>query len=55
MKYGITREMIETGLSAEQWDQIVGEARQFAANACQSINNSIDPAFGARKQQELPK
>jgi fructokinase len=55
VKYGITREMIETGLSAEQWDQIVGEARQFAANACQSINNSIDPAFGARKQQELPK
>lgn len=55
VKYGITREMIETGLSAEQWDQIVGEARLFAANACQSINNSIDPAFGARKQQELPK
>jgi fructokinase len=53
VKYGITREMLETGLSSEQWGQLVCEAQQFAGNVCQSINNSVDLAFAAKKKQEL--
>ena len=53
VKNGITREMLEAGLTAEQWDALIGEASAFSANVCQSINNSIDPDFAAKKQQEL--
>lgn len=53
VKYGITREMLETGLSEAQWGLLVGEAQQFAGNVCQSINNSIDQEFAERKRQEL--
>lgn len=53
VKYGITREMLEAGLSEEQWGLLVGEAQQFAGNVCQSINNSIDQEFAERKQHEL--
>jgi fructokinase len=53
VKYGITREMLETGLSSEQWGQLVSEAQQYAGNVCQSINNSVDLAFAAKKKQEL--
>ena len=53
VKYGITREMLEAGLSEEQWGLLVGEAQQFAGNVCQSINNSIDQAFADEKKREL--
>ena len=49
MKYGITRDMLEQGLSEAQWSAIVDEAQQFAANVCQSIHNSVDIAFGRSK------
>jgi fructokinase len=53
IKYGITREMLEAGLTAEQWDGLTGLAQEFSANVCGSINNSIDSAFAALKQQQL--
>ena len=53
VKYGITREMLEAGLSEEQWGLLVGEALQFAGNVCQSISNSIDQTFAGLKQREL--
>ena len=46
IKYGITRSMIEQGLSEQQWDQVIACAQQFSANVCQSISNSIDRDFG---------
>ena len=49
MKYGITHDMLEQGLSEAQWSAIVDEAQQFAANVCQSIHNSVDIAFGRSK------
>lgn len=52
-KYGITREMLENGLSETQWDQLIDQAQQFSANVCQSINNSVDLAFAAKKKQEM--
>jgi len=53
IKYGITREMLEAGLTAEQWDGLTGLAQEFSANVCGSINNSIDSTFAALKQQQL--
>ena len=53
IKYGITREMLETGLKAEQWDGLIGLAQQFSANVCKSIHNSIGQEFAVQKQQQL--
>ena len=53
IKYGVTREMIEEGFPEELWDQLIRCAQQYAANVCKSINNSIDPAFGAQMRQEM--
>ena len=52
MKYGITRERLEAGLSEEQWDKTIAEAQQFSANVCKSISNSVDPAFADEKKRE---
>ncbi len=53
VKYGITREMLEAGITKELWDQVISEAQQFAANVCQSINNSVDETFAKQKKHEL--
>ena len=53
VKYGITREMLEAGVSEELWDQVIDEAQQFAANVCKSINNSVDQTFADGKKREL--
>ena len=53
IKYGITREMLEAGLTAELWDGLIDLAQQFSANVCGSVNNSIDSTFAAQKQQQL--
>ena len=47
IRYGITRDVVEQGLSEEQWNHVIACAQQFSANVCQSINNSIDSEFGA--------
>ena len=52
IKYGITREMLETGLSEQQWDLVVEQALQFSANVCKSIHNSIDQDFADKKHRE---
>ena len=52
IKYGITRQMLEDGLSEQQWDLIVEQALQFSANVCNSIHNSIDQAFADKKHRE---
>ena len=53
VKYGITREMLETGVAEELWDKVIDEAQQFATNVCQSISNSVDQAFADVKKREL--
>ena len=53
IKYGITREMLETGLTTEQWDGLIDLAQQFSANVCGSIHNSIDSDFAAQKKREI--
>lgn len=55
IKHGVNKEMLEAGLSEEQWDNLISSAQQFSYNACQSLNNSIDKEFGAQMKQELNK
>ena len=55
IKYGINKEMLEEGLSEEQWDDLIFSAQQFSCNVCQSLNNSIDKDFGEKMKQELNK
>lgn len=42
LKYGITRQDIDRGLSPDQWDKVMAEAQQFAAEACKSLHNYIE-------------
>ena len=53
VKNGITREMLEAGLTPEQWDSLIGEASEFSANVCGSIHNSINETFASQKKREL--
>ncbi|MGN1262548.1 MAG: carbohydrate kinase [Prevotella sp.] len=53
IRYGITRETIENGLTEEQWDNVISCAQQFSANCCKSISNSIDKEFGGKMRDAL--
>ena len=55
IKHGVDKEMLEAGLSEEQWDNLIFSAQQFSYNACQSLDNSIDKDFGDQMKQELNK
>ena len=48
IKYGITRNDIEIGLTEQQWDQLMACAQAFSANCCQSLSNSIDADFAQK-------
>ena len=53
IRYNITREQIEQGLTEQQWDNLIACAQQFSAEVCKSINNSISLEFGKRMAEEL--
>ena len=55
IKYGITREVIDGGLSPEQWDLVIGCAQEFSTNVCKSIDNSVDADFGRKMKDFLMK
>ena len=46
IKHNITREVIERGLSEEQWDQLIACGQSFSAECCKSLNNYISTEFG---------
>jgi len=48
---GITREMVEAGLSEEQWDKLMACGQAFSANVCQTLNNYIDEEFAKNLKQ----
>ena len=52
MKYGITREVIERGLTEEQWDLLIGCGQSFSAECCKSLNNYISKEFGIKVKSE---
>jgi fructokinase len=53
IKYGITRDVIERGLSEEQWDGVIACAQAFSANVCQSLENSVDKTFALQMKSQL--
>ena len=52
IKYGITKEDIQRGLSEEQWDKLVECAQMFSCECCKSINNYISKEFGEKLKIE---
>ena len=53
VKHGITREVIDRGLTEEQWDSIISCAQLFSADCCKSISNSIGHDFGRQMRDAL--
>ena len=51
IKNGITRDIIDSGLSEAQWDSIIESGLAFSADSCKSLNNYISEDFG--KQMRL--
>ena len=50
LKYGVTRDQLERGLSPETWDKLVECAQSFSADCCKDIYNYISREFGASLQ-----
>lgn len=48
LKEHITLHQIEEGLSAAQWDALIGYAQAFSAACCQDIYNYVSEAFGQK-------
>jgi len=53
LKYGITRGMIEQGMTERQWDNVIACAQEFSADCCKDIYNYVSPEFGEGKKQEI--
>lgn len=45
LKYGITRQNIDAGLTAEQWDNVIACGQQFSAEACKSLYNYVPKGY----------
>ena len=53
VKYDITREVIDCGLTEKQWDNIIHCAQLFSADCCKSISNSISHDFGEKMRSSF--
>ena len=53
IKNNISRSDIETGLTEQQWDDIINSGQQYATAACSSLDNYVSREFGAQREQEL--
>ena len=51
LHHGITRDVIERGLTEQQWDQCIGCAQQFSADVCQRLDNYVGIDFAQRIAQ----
>ena len=47
LKHNITLDMLNNGIDDRLWDKVIECAQAFAANACQTISNSVSKEFGA--------
>lgn len=52
IKYGVTRDDVEQGLSEEVWDKIIATATAFSADCCKDIFNYISKEFGQQLQNK---
>src|SRR5574344_1635705 len=48
LKYGVTQDDIDRGLSEEQWDKIIACGQVFSAECCKDIYNYVSPEFGQK-------
>ena len=48
IRLGITRDMVDGGLTAEQWDGVISYAQAFAAECCKDIYNYVSEDFGKK-------
>ena len=53
IKYGITRDMIEAGISGELWDSVIACAQRFSADVCKSLDNYVSREFGDEMAKNL--
>ena len=53
LRYGITRDHIEQGLTEQQWDALIASAQMFSANVCQSLDNYVSMQFAEQKRSEI--
>ena len=53
MRYGITRDTIDEGLTEEQWDEVIHCAQLYCAECCKHISNSISVEFGEKMKEAL--
>lgn len=52
IKYGVTRDDVEQGLSEEVWDKLIATATAFSADCCRDIFNYISKEFGQQLQNK---
>lgn len=52
IKYGVTRDDVEQGLSEEVWDKLIATATAFSADCCKDIFNYISKEFGQQLQNK---
>jgi len=52
IKEGITKRLIDEGLTEKQWDSCIASALSFSADVCQHIDNYVSVAFGKQMQAE---
>lgn len=52
IKYGVTRDDVEQGLSEEVWDKLIATATAFSAHCCKDIFNYISKEFGQQLQNK---
>ncbi|MBQ9816081.1 MAG: carbohydrate kinase [Proteobacteria bacterium] len=53
IRYGITRQQLRCGLSADQWNGLFECAQAFSGNVCQSMYNYIDVEFGIGMKEKM--
>ncbi len=52
VKYGVTRDDIEHGLSERQWDDLIACGQMFSRECCKDIYNYVSSDFGRRLRQD---
>ena len=50
LKYGITHDQLERGLTEEQWDGLIACGLEFSANCCKGLFNYVSREFGESKR-----
>ncbi len=53
LRYGITRDMMERGLTEQQWDLCISCAQQFSADVCQRLDNYVGIDFARQMGSQM--